>query len=74
MSIPALYGDVERGASATVRGQNLAGSRVEYVLEGLAARVAQHEVDHLDGVLFIDKVDITTLYWRNPRDPGPEAE
>ena len=46
------------------------GDEVELELEGMPARVLQHEVDHLDGVLFIDKVDLATLHWMNPELPA----
>jgi peptide deformylase len=42
-------------------------------MEGLAARVAQHEVDHLDGILFIDKADPATLHWEMPPSEMDEA-
>ena len=41
----------------TLRGQDLDGGAVEWKLEGLGARVAQHELDHLDGVLILDRTD-----------------
>lgn len=70
LSIPGLYGDVERARSITVSALNLEGRKVEYEMDELAARVVQHEVDHLDGVLFIDKVDVATLHWADPVGAG----
>jgi peptide deformylase len=68
LSIPGLYGDVERPEKIKVKALNRKGRDVELVLEGIDARVALHEIDHLNGVLFIDKVDESTLHWRHPDD------
>ena len=43
-------------------------------LEGMVARVVQHEIDHLDGVLFTDKVDVATLHWAHPEGEPQVAE
>ncbi len=66
LSIPGLYGDVERSETVVVKGLNRKGDSIKYTLNGLAARVVQHEIDHLDGILFIDKADPATLHWRLP--------
>jgi len=66
LSIPGLYGDVQRSRACLVQAYDRKGRQIEYELEGLPARVIQHEVDHLDGVLFIDHVDVTTLHWMHP--------
>lgn len=66
LSIPGLYGDVKRFAKIEVEAYDRKGRPIKYEMEGLAARVVQHEVDHLEGVLFIDKVDVTTLHWEHP--------
>jgi len=66
LSIPGLYGDVKRNAYVEVEALDRKGRTYTYKFEGLAARVAQHEIDHLDGVLFIDKVDPATLHWTHP--------
>jgi peptide deformylase len=71
LSIPGLYGDVERAARVVVNAFDRKGRPVQYEMEGLPARVVQHEIDHLDGVLFIDKVLPETLHWAHPA-PGPE--
>ncbi|MBA4292223.1 peptide deformylase [bacterium] len=71
LSIPGLYGDVERFAKISVEAYDIKGKPVDYDMEGYAAVIVQHEIDHLDGILFIDKVDETTLEWR---DPNPEDE
>lgn len=54
LSIPNIYGDVERAERVVVKGLNEKGKAVTIDAEGLLARVIQHEVDHLDGKLFTD--------------------
>lgn len=55
LSIPGITGEVTRAARVVVRGLNPSGKEVEYHGEGLLARAFQHEIDHLDGILFIDR-------------------
>jgi peptide deformylase len=66
LSIPGLYGDVERSTLVVVRAFDRRGREMEYEFEGMAARIVLHEIDHLDGILFIDKVDPATLHWSMP--------
>jgi peptide deformylase len=54
LSIPNVYGDVERAEKVTVKGLDEKGRPVTFEAEGLMARVFQHEIDHLDGKLFTD--------------------
>jgi len=56
LSIPGVVGDVPRATSITIRGKNRRGRRITVVAAGLLARVLQHELDHLDGILFLDRV------------------
>lgn len=58
LSIPGIYADVSRFAVVRGRGLDLGGNAVEFEAEGLLSRALQHEIDHLDGVLFIDKLDV----------------
>jgi peptide deformylase len=55
LSIPGIYGDVPRPAEIVLSGYDKNGKRVKIKASGLRARVFQHETDHLNGVLFIDK-------------------
>lgn len=55
LSVPRKAGDVDRHSSVTVKAQNSDGKTVKIEAERLLARVFQHELDHLDGILFIDK-------------------
>ncbi|TMJ16260.1 MAG: peptide deformylase [Bacillati bacterium ANGP1] len=56
LSIPGLLGDVPRAARVTVRGRNRRNRFVTIEATGLLARVLLHEIDHLDGILFTDRV------------------
>ena len=57
LSIPEVRGKVARPARVSIRAQDIAGEFVELDLEGLPARVFQHELDHLNGVLFVSKLN-----------------
>ena len=61
LSVPGLQGEVPRAAAITVTGINENGEKVKIKADGMLARVFQHEMDHLDGTLFIDKADPETL-------------
>ena len=54
LSIPDIYGDVDRAARVTVRATDLEGNTFEREAGDLLARAFQHEIDHLHGKLFID--------------------
>ncbi len=54
LSVPEIFADVDRPATCTVRYQDLDGAVHEERLEGLMATCLQHEMDHLEGILFID--------------------
>lgn len=73
LSIPNWVGDVPRAMNVTVRARDLQDREVRIKAHGFLARVLQHEIDHLDGILFIDRVeDKSTL--RYVPDEGEEAE
>jgi len=65
LSVPGLHGEVERSLVATVKGQNRHGQPMKVKARGWLARIFQHEIDHLNGVVF---TDIATRVWK------PEAE
>ena len=66
LSFPGMYGQVKRAAKIEIEAFDLDGECFEYSLDELAARAVQHESDHLDGVLFIDRVTETA---RRELDP-----
>ena len=56
LSIPNLAGEVERHSKIVIKGQNRMGKPTRIKAEGWLARIFQHEIDHLDGILFIDHI------------------
>ncbi len=56
LSLPGVHVDVERPAQVRVRAQDPAGRHLQIEAEGLEARVIQHEIDHLNGVLILDRI------------------
>lgn len=60
LSIPGLYFDTKRRLNVVARGLTASGDPVQVVGAGQLARCLQHETDHLDGVLFIDRMDLAT--------------
>jgi len=64
LSLPGVHVDVERPVDVRVRAQDARGEPIVVEASGLEARVIQHEMDHLDGVLILD---------RTPRDQRKEA-
>jgi peptide deformylase len=57
LSLPGLYFDTKRRMNVAAKGFNAHGDPVQLVGSGLMARCVQHETDHLDGVLFVDRLD-----------------
>jgi len=71
LSLPGLYGDVKRSEWVVLRGLNRHGKPIRLQLKDIEARIAQHEVDHLEGILFTDRVIPETLHWDVP-DEGEQ--
>ena len=67
LSIPGLHGEVERALTVTVKGLTRHGQPVKIKARGWLARIFQHEVDHLDGIVF---TDIAAKVWKpEPEEP-----
>ena len=60
LSFPEIYADITRPDTVDVKALNLEGQPLEFRCGGLLARVVQHEADHLNGILFIDRMDKKT--------------
>lgn len=72
LSIPGYYGNVDRHVGVTVRGYDRKGKQIRIKAQDWLARVFQHEIDHLDGVLFIDKAkEIYKISRREEDDDQP---
>lgn len=69
LSIPGLRGLVPRHTRLTVRAVDVEGEPLEFAAEGFHARVIQHEFDHLDGVMFLDRMrDLASLSYEEEWD------
>ena len=68
LSIPGLMGEVERSQEIVVEGQNRHGESLKMKLRGWVARIFQHEIDHLNGILYTDK---TTNVWETDENYNP---
>ncbi|GAF74154.1 unnamed protein product [marine sediment metagenome] len=56
LSVPDIYSQVKRSSKVTIEALNENGDLIEITKEGLTARALQHEIDHLDGILFLDRI------------------
>ncbi len=70
LSIPGYIGEVARAEKVVVKGLDERGKVVRYRLEGYIARVFQHEIDHLDGILYTDR--LTSMETFRPVEEGQE--
>jgi peptide deformylase len=70
LSVPGWVGEVSRHESVTVKGLDRRGQRVRIKVDGLLARVFQHEIDHCDGILFTDHIEDPEKIW--PVEEGQE--
>lgn len=58
LSVPDFSADVRRFSKVTVRGLNVDGKRIEFDAEDIEAVIMQHEIDHLDGILYIERISM----------------
>lgn len=56
LSVPGIYSQVKRSSKVTIKALNENGDPIEITKEDLTARALQHEIDHLDGILFVDRI------------------
>jgi len=73
LSIPGLRGIVKRSDEVVVKALDENGRPIRVRAEGYAARVIQHEVDHLDGILFIDRAEPESLQWITAEEEEEEG-
>jgi len=57
LSIPGYFGEIKRSVSVTVKGQNRQGKAMRIKATGLMAEAVEHEIDHLNGVLYLDHLE-----------------
>ena len=70
LSVPGLLGEVDRNTKVIVRGMNRQGKMVKITAKGWLARIFQHEIDHLDGILYPDRA---SKVWK-PEKVKPELD
>ena len=68
LSIPRLMGEVERAQEIVVEGQDRYGVPLKMILRGWIARIFQHEIDHINGILYTDR---TTNVWETDENYNP---
>ncbi len=68
LSVRWLYGEVKRATKATVTAYDITGKKFTRSSSGLLARIFQHEIDHLDGILFTDKTKELKEYQPKPKN------
>jgi peptide deformylase len=71
LSVPGLVGEVERHAAIQIKGLNRHGKPTKIKAQGWLARIFQHEIDHLNGVIFTDRA---TRVWKPQEDFEPERD
>ena len=64
LSIPGFVGEVTRYSSVRVKAQDRYGKKIKLRVNGWSARIFQHEIDHLDGILYIDRLTSPDNFWR----------
>jgi peptide deformylase len=77
LSVPGPFRDVKRAARVEVVAQDVTGKKMHVTAEGLLARIMQHEIDHLEGLLFIDRLDLISREqaladWREAKEGSGE--
>lgn len=74
LSIPGYVGEVTRQQAITVKGQDVEGRKIRINAQGFLARAFQHEIDHLEGELFIDKLTAPDRIWSVEEGEEEQAE
>jgi len=74
LSIPGWRGDVERPLTITIKALDRSGNRTRFEASGMLARAIQHEIDHLDGVMYIDKLIAPDRIWQVNENAAEDAE
>jgi peptide deformylase len=74
LSVPGYVGEIKRSASVTIKGRGRHGKPVRIKATGLMAEALEHEIDHLDGTLYIDHVESQDNLHKIERPIAPEAK
>ena len=73
LSVPGYYGEIKRSVSVTVKGWDRQGKAIRIKATGLMAQALEHELDHLNGVLYIDHIESQDKLHKIEPDTGTEA-
>ncbi len=74
LSFPELLGEVDRYTWAIIKAQDVEGNKLRFRSRGIVARVLQHEIDHLNGVLFFDRMEsVNMLFYPSELEAAEEA-
>jgi len=69
LSVPGYFGQVQRAESVTVKGRDQSGKEIRIKAEGLLAQALEHEIDHINGVLYLDHLEsMDKLYKIEPEE------
>lgn len=74
LSVPGLRGDVRRASEVEIKGLDLRGKTIKIKAEGFLARIFQHELDHLNGILFVDRAEPGSLHYVTPEEEEAQEE
>ena len=73
LSVPGYYGEIKRSVSVTVKGWDRQGKAIRIKATGLLAQALEHELDHLNGILYIDHIESQDKLHKIEPDTGTEA-
>ena len=73
LSVPGYYGEIKRSVSVTVKGWDRQGKAIRIKATGLLAQALEHELDHLNGILYIDYIESQDKLHKIEPDTGTEA-
>jgi len=73
LSVPGYYGEIKRSVSVTVKGWDRQGKAIRIKATGLMAQALEHELDHLNGILYIDHIESQDRLHKIEPDTGTEA-
>ena len=74
LSVPGYAGELARAESVTVKGRNREGKEVRLKATGLLAQALEHEIDHLNGWLYLEHIETADMLWKIPPPGLEEAE
>ena len=74
LSVPGYCGEIKRSAQVIVKGRDRHGKRIKVKASGLMAEALEHELDHLDGKLYIDHIENQDKLYKIERRISPESE